>query len=477
MRKSYMKFIAIPSNVYFRFYGENAYLFNRRNWASALVREVGAFRLFFMRHPVEVEPAIHRIALKHELLDATVEMDFHEVFDLLIADGYFVTGDQMGLVETYVGEEATSTCVRENSDSIRMHRVTSAASNDEDSYEDALGELSEYFASHPAPFELCIDLTQACTERCVHCYVPDHDVCHLPKEDVFRVLDQFAAMGGLKVKLTGGECMLHPDFKAVLDYAARSDLVISVLSNLTCCDDEMAAALCDTGVAVVQTSLYGMTDAVHDSVTRRRGSLRETLAGIDRLLSVGVPVQVNCPVMRLNKDEIPALMDFGNRKRIKVTFDASLIARADHSEANRDCALSEDELRRYLELYDCPDAVPDDSGVCIDCDARVCEVGTMKISLASNGDYFPCNGCHGYVLGNCKMQTLDEVWKGEKMEALRRIRFMDMRKCRACENIAFCKVCPMRNFNATGKLTIPDPSLCRIAAVRREVAETKKGLI
>ena len=476
MRKSYMKLIAVPSNVYFRFYGDKAYMFNRRNWASALIKDVGVFKPLFTRHTVNVETVIHRIALKHELLDATVEMDFHEVFDPLIADGYFVTGGKVESVDSHVSKTAPK-CVCESSDPNQIHGVSSEVSNDESSYEDALGELSEYFVSHPTPFELCIDLTQACTERCVHCYVPEHDACHLQKEDVFRVLDQFASMGGLKVKFTGGECMLHLDFKEILDYAARSDLVVSVLSNLTCCDDEMAMAIRDAGVAVVQTSLYGMTDAVHDSVTRRRGSLCETLAGIDRLLSVGVPVQVNCPVMRQNKDEIPALVDFGNCKRIKVAFDASLIARADHSEANRDCALSEEELRRYLESYERPDTVPNDSGVCIDCDARVCEVGTMKISLASNGDYFPCNGCHGYVLGNCKTQTLAEVWNGEKMEALRRIRFKDMGKCRACKNIAYCKVCPMRNFNATGKLTVPDPSLCRIAAVRREVAETKKGSI
>ena len=467
----------IPSNVYWRFCGDNVYLFNRRNWASAFVKDVGTFKAFFTRHPVEVEAAIHCIALKHELLDATVNMDFHEVFDPLIADGYFVTGDQVEFAGVDTCTKKAMKRARTISATNQVRGISSEVTDEEGHYEDALVELSEYFDGHPTPFELCIDLTQACTERCVHCYVPEHGACHLPKEDVFRVLDQFAAMGGLKVKFTGGECMLHPDFKEILDYASCLDMVISVLSNLTCCDDEMAAALRNAGVAVVQTSLYGMTDAVHDSVTRRRGSLRETLTGIECLLSVGVSVQVNCPVMRQNKDEIPALMDFGNCKRIKVAFDASLIARADHSEDNRDCALSEDELRRYLELYECPDVVPNDSGVCIDCDARVCEVGTMKISLASNGDYFPCNGCHGYVLGNCKTQTLAEVWNGEKMEVLRRIRFKDMGKCRACKNIAYCKVCPMRNFNATGKLTVPDPSLCRIAAVRREVAETKKGSI
>lgn len=465
----------IPSNVYWRFYGDNVFLFNRRNWASAVVKDFGAFKNFFTRHPVDVETVIHRIALEHVLLDATVGMDFHEVFDPLIVDGYFVIGDQLELVGTQVCKKTVAKCVRAGRSSDLAQGVLLEVVDKDDHFEDALVELTEYFTVNPTPFELCVDLTQACTERCVHCYVPEHGASHLPKEDVFRVLDQFASMGGLKVKFTGGECMLHPDFKEILDYAACSDMVISVLSNLTCCNDEMAAALRNAGVAVVQTSLYGMTDNVHDSITQRRGSLRETLTGIERLLRAGVPVQAHCPVMRQNKDEITVLRDFGERKRIKVTFDASLIARADHSEDNRDCALTADELRRYLELYECPDVVPQESGVCIDCDARVCDVGTMKISLASNGDYFPCNGCHGYVLGNCKAQTLAEVWDGEKMVALRRIRFKDMAKCRKCNNMVYCKVCPMRNFNATGNLFVPDPSLCRIAAVRRKVAETRKG--
>lgn len=467
--------IKIARGVYSRIYGDMAYLLNSRNWAGAFVKDVGAFKSLFSRHPVEVETTIHRIALKYGLKDAVVGMDFHEVFDPLIADGYFVVGDRVELED---GSRHPNDRLKWN-DSVRDTQAQAVVNVDlkDDHYEDALDELSGYFVDYPTPFELCIDLTQACTERCVHCYVPEHGACHLPKEDVFRVLDQFAALGGLKVKFTGGECMLHPDFKEILDYASCLDMVISVLTNLTCCDDEMAAALRNAGVAVVQTSLYGMTDNVHDSITQRKGSLRETLTGIERLLRAGVPVQAHCPVMRQNKDEIPALRDFGERKRIIVTFDASLIARADHSEVNRDCALPEDELRRYLELHECPKVIPQDACGPIECDARVCEVGTMKISLASNGDYFPCNGCHGYILGNCKTQTLAEVWNGEKMEALRRIRFKDMGKCRACKNFAYCKVCPMRNFNATGNLFAPDPSLCRIAAIRRDVAETRKGSV
>ena len=182
----------IPSNVYFRFYGDNVFLFNCRNWATALIRDVGAFKAFFTRHQVDVETTIHQIAAKYELLDAKVWMDFHEVFDPLIADRYFVTGDRVELVGADEYKNVVTKNVHTSTTPADLSLSVSLGATDNDGhYEEALVELTEYFASHPTPFELCIDLTQACTERCVHCYVPEHGARYLQKENVFRVLNEF----------------------------------------------------------------------------------------------------------------------------------------------------------------------------------------------------------------------------------------------------------------------------------------------
>ena len=33
--------------------------------------------------------------------------------------------------------------------------------------------LEKHFAEHPTIFDLQMDITQACTERCIHCYIPE----------------------------------------------------------------------------------------------------------------------------------------------------------------------------------------------------------------------------------------------------------------------------------------------------------------
>lgn len=466
-----MKLVAMPSNAYYRLYGDNVYLFNRRNWASAFIKDVRAFKAFFTRHTVNIETVIHRIALKYELQDATVEMDFHEVFDPLIADGYFVTGDGVELVDA---NEFKNTILKHMNVCLVSDRELGVSLKDgysDGHYEDALGELTKYFASYPTPFELCVDLTRACTERCVHCYVPGFQNVFLPYEVVEKVLSEFAAMGGLKVKLTGGECMLHPDFERIVALARANDMVISVLSNLTCCDLEKAQAMKDAGVAVVQVSLYGMTPETHEAVTRVKGSLAKTLRGIEMLQKTGVPVQVHCPVLKQNMAGIDAVARYGRERGMKTTFDAVMMSRADHGR-NEACGLSDAELRQFIETQE---ELPDKLPTCpaMDVGEHVCEIGTSKICLSAEGKYYPCNGCYGLILGDCRRQTLAEVWNDEPIKRLRALRMRDLSACRACPNRMFCAPCPARNFNANADLTLPDTAMCKAAACRRNIVENR----
>ena len=459
--------IAMPQCVFARQYGEYAYLFNQTNWAAAFIRGAGSFKKFFSPHPVVVERVIHRIAKENNLLDATVRMDYHEVFDPLIADGYFVTGNQVvlaGGVPEKKEEQSTFATKR------RIVPIESSARKEIDvHYEDATNELFRYFHKCPTPFELCIDLTRACTERCVHCYVPGFQNVFLPYEVVEKVLAEFAVMGGLKVKLTGGECMLHPDFERIVALARAHDMVISVLSNLTCCDLEKAQTMKKAGVAVVQVSLYGMTSETHEAVTRVKGSLAKTLRGIKMLQDAGVPVQIHCPVLKQNVAGIDAVARYGRERGMKTTFDAVMMSRADHG-SNESCGLSDAELRQFIETNE---ELPDKLPTCPEIEAgeHVCEIGTSKICLSAEGKYYPCNGCYRLILGDCRRQTLAEVWNDEPIKRLRALRMRDLSVCRVCSNRMFCAPCPARNFNANGDLTLPDAAMCKAAACRRNIVE------
>ena len=326
----------------------------------------------------------------------------------------------------------------------------------------------EYFKLNPIPFELCIDLTQACTARCVHCYVPGFNRIFLPKELAVKAMREFKSMGGLKVKFTGGECMLHPDFVELLNEAAANDLVISVVSNLSVCGDKEITAIRDCNVAVVQCSLYGADAETHESVTCRP-TFSATLCAIKKLRGKDIPVRIHCPVMKQNIEGIDDVLELGRQMGIRVSLDASIMSRADHDNTNRKCELSDRQLYEYLKKYE--DVVLiNDKCDSIDPESQVCGIGTSKICLAATGEYYPCNGCYDYILGNCH-STLEEVWSGDQICRIRAIRWKDMKECSRCENLPYCSVCPSRNFNATKSFTKPDQAICRLASFRHLITK------
>ena len=78
---------------------------------------------------------------------------------------------------------------------------------------------------------------------------------------------------------------------------------------------------------------------------------------------------------------------------------------------------------------------------------------------------------HGYVVGNCRDNTLRDIWYCEKMNYLRNIRWKHLSKCVHCDKRTFCEPCIAYNFNATGDLFKVVPEKCAMATVVKKVYE------
>ena len=442
-----------------------------RNWYERVFRGMEPWKGLLDRRPHSIEKVAAKVAKIFDIPLVEAECEAKRICDGLHEAGYLVCGNQIEMVDGGTTCEEIFNANR-GLDAPSERSLKDGEQNGERPNEPAMDLLIEYFREHPAPFELCMDLTRSCTERCVHCYVPGFESVHLNLDLIRKVFTEFGDAGGLKVKLTGGECMLHPHFKTILRLARAHDFVISVLSNLTMCDDAMVRALRDTNVAVVQVSLYGATAEYHEAVTRIRGSFNRTISAIRRLRGAGVPVQIHCPVMKQNLQGIMGVKKLGEELRIKTTFDASIMSRADHEDCGRiECGLSDVELKQYLAEYDNPERIEKAPG--FDCKCSPCEIGLHKICLSANGEYYPCNGCYQYTLGKASEKTLMEVWQSAEMRRLRELTIGDMKTCASCDMIQYCEVCPSRNFNATCNLCVPDSGLCRMAKIRKELAEER----
>lgn len=447
-----MKF-ALNEHTYLRHAEDESLLWNKRTYACRILKDAQVFL-----RPIEQGE-------KKELDEIIAEVA--QAFSVSLQE---VADD----VRDFYTELAVSTFLNCKSEGAEVATVPSDATdslsglNEEEEKEQSF-PVGIFYERHALPNSLHIDLTNACTERCVHCYIADYRPRFLPLEVGQRVLREFREAGGLTVMFSGGECMLHPQFKDFILYAKSLNLNFIVMSNLTRCDADMVAFLAEVQPQFVNVSLYSMTAEEHDSITTIPGSWRKTMDAILALEKAGVPVRLATPIMQVNRHALPGLREFAKAHRMHLIPDCDIFGQVDHDCSNQSCALSLDETECvWCEHPDLFYKVPASPERCAP-EAKVCDIGKSSMNLNAEGIFYPCDGCHGIVLGNAHEQSFAEVWHGEKLQALRALRNQDFGECAQCENRPWCKVCPTRNFNETADMFTHAPSRCLAAQLKRKL--------
>ena len=466
----------LARQTYIRQYGEFTYLFGKVTAFDQVFRSAGPFFAHITRHPKEREAIIDEIV--RDYADApheTVAKDFDEMFSPLIEKKVILAGESAaGLDE----QEPFFTYDCDDPKTAKDERVCTA----EEIAALPATLLEKYFAKHPTLFEIQLDITQACTERCRHCYVPEYNPIFLPYDKICNVLDEFRELGGIHVTLSGGECMMHKDFIKIIKAIRERDCTVACLSNLTVCTDEIIDALVESD-GTVQVSLYSMSPAIHDEVTRRKGSWLETMDAIMRLRAAQIPVKISCPCLRINYRGYPDVMKFANSLKMDAQTDFIIMGKQDCDTSNLCNRLNLDETRELLQDVILK-AVPMNSEYFSpgkkeqmlseeEWRARkVCGACVNSMCLNATGDYYPCPGFAGVVLGNCYRDSLHDVWlNSETTKRIRTVTGANFGKCAGCKDRDYCSVCMCRNYNETGDMFKPAQHFCDVARINHGVVD------
>ena len=426
-------------------------LWNRRTSACAILKDAKPFLDAVSYEPQSEDDIIRKVAEAFQCKPEEVAEDVREFLRMLVSETFAETDGITAAPGDLPGHPAEA--------------FGEGGGRKDESWT----PLGSFFEKHRLPIELHIDLTNGCTERCIHCYIPDYTPHFLPLETVKKVLNEFRDAGGLTIHFSGGECMMHPDFAEILRYAKSLHLNMLILSNLTLCDEKRVALLKEIDPQFVNVSLYSMTPEIHDGITTLPGSWKKTMGAILALEKAGVHVRLASPLMKNNQEGFGELKKFADAHHMHLIPDCDIFGQTDHDCSNQNCALSpaelEENLRRYKYLFHFAPAEDERYQP----EHKVCDIGESRIGLNAEGNYYPCDGCHGIVLGNAATHTFREVWHGEKLNALRALKNRDFPGCAECGNRPWCKVCPARNFNETGDILKHDPARCVAAAIKRKI--------
>jgi SynChlorMet cassette radical SAM/SPASM protein ScmF len=160
-------------------------------------------------------------------------------------------------------------------------------------------------------------LSAGCNLHCRHCWITPTFVHGqpVPGESLdFELLKGAVAeakpMGLSAAKLTGGEPVLHPRFLEIVDFLTAEGLDLSMETNGTLIDRDMAVHLYEkTNLKRVSVSLDSPDPAEHDRFRGLKGAFDGAVRGIRHLAAAGIPPQIIMSVYRGNTGRVEGLIE------------------------------------------------------------------------------------------------------------------------------------------------------------------------
>lgn len=468
-------------NSFVRVHGSYAYITSQLTKHDCIYDQSGAvFLQSLERKAKSLDELVKEIAKAFiDVSPDDIKDDVREFYDQLTEQKYLTRGESADECDEnedlfYYGMEQSKTEVRnflQNRDDMIRYRDTSDF-------------FYEYNHNHPTIHGCQIEVNNKCNERCIHCYIPHQfKTKRLSFEQISKVLHELHDMGTLSLTLSGGECLMHPDFADILRLACNLDFSITVLSNLTLLTEEMVQVFKEVNLSLVQTSLYSMVPEEHDHITAVPGSFVKTKAAIEKLVAANVPVQISCPTMRTNFRTYKEVLKYAHSLRCKAQTDFIMMARSDFSTDNLSERLSLEEtkqlIRDMIETdvdYDALMSEYTPRDLEKEKDLPVCGVAVDNICLGANGEYYPCSGWQGMPVGTIDT-PLKDLWENSpQLQYLRSIKKGSFPKCMTCRNRDFCAACLVRNFNESGGDCMKvSKHFCEVARINRELVEEARA--
>jgi len=157
-----------------------------------------------------------------------------------------------------------------------------------------------------------LELTPACNNACPGCgTVFTYDRSHLPLSaaEWTTVVDRLAPYGP-RLRLTGGEPTMHPEFEQIVRHVQAMGLPFTIFSNARWQEPGRVLGFLSgvSGLEGILVSMHGAQAASHEAFTATSGSFAETVANIQRAADAGVRVVTSTVITHQNYREVEEIV-------------------------------------------------------------------------------------------------------------------------------------------------------------------------
>ncbi len=339
-------------------------------------------------------------------------------------------------------------------------------------------DLHQRQAGERVPLQVSIEVTRRCPLECLHCYnnLPMDDMDakrrELTKEEHFRVLDELVEMGCFWILYTGGEIFARKDFLEIYTYAKQKGFLITLFTNGTIINEQIADYLKEWPPFAIEITLYGRSRETYEALTAIPGSYDRCLRGIRLLKERGLPLKLKTVATSINKHEVMAMRRFAEDELgVEFKMDGQINPRLDCSQSPLAVRLTPEELvaldmsnPKVAEEYSIlahktlsPPLTQIDT-------VYSCGAGMNSFAINAYGELSLCISSQQdtFKLGQTGLR---HIWEDSllKVRAKKRARIT---KCLHCRIQTMCGMCPANGELENGDRESPVDFLCHVAHLR-----------
>jgi AdoMet-dependent heme synthase len=305
--------------------------------------------------------------------------------------------------------------------------------------------------------------TSKCNLKCDHCYMNASDCedkTELTTAEGKKLIDEITELGRSILVLSGGEPLLRKDIFDLASYGVEKGLVMTMGTNGTLINNEVAKKLFDSGIRKIAISIDSSASKIHDEFRGVKDSWNNAVAGVNFCIRKGIDVQFNVTMTRQNYSELDSILEMAKKLGVKSVHLFFLVPTGRGKNVlDISPKMYEDILRKVLSypkdiLEVKPTCAPQfmriakEMNVDMNRWSRGCIAGISYCRILPDGSVTPCPYLPIKV-GNIRRTSFKEIWtKSEVMNTLRD--FNNLKgKCGVCENRNICGGCRARAYGLT----------------------------
>ncbi len=325
-----------------------------------------------------------------------------------------------------------------------------------------------------------IELLPLCNMSCNMCYVR-HDVSELEcpllrKEDWIKIGEELKEAGTLFLLITGGEPLLHPDFKEI--YLALSDMgfIITINTNGTLIDEEWANFFKEHPCRRLNITLYGTSNDTYTTLCHNPKGFSEVTKAIELLLERDIMMRLNFTLTKENRHEIADMVEIAHRYNMPFIPASYLFPPGLRSSENerfyqsRMSAWEAAETRLQAMLLRNPQTtlieqarlllnrLAEPHGNIILNEGFTCSAARSGYWINWKGELTACGMLENPGV-SLKDVSFNEGWK-EIVQEVKKLSQCD--ECNRCKKKFFCQSCPAACLGETGDIHQKPTYLCEV---------------